>query len=383
MSRESSKLLDIKKDMASISSKKTIRHFTHNHPLAELSANKEFLSGGCGALGNGTRYRCEPCNFDLHHHCGTCPMELTSFLHQQHDLKLVVCKLQQDHVCELCDDPVEGLFYRCEECDFNVHPLCTLLPKELMHAMHKDHPLRLQAGSVPGTCMVCNETCTSWHYRCGICCFNLHIECVLAPCCKEAATTTSTPRSLNAPIPPPSPSPCFDHNYHGYGAITPTLYRAYGGGDVPFVPPHGALYGHGYGTIRSPPYRAYGGGRDVPFVPPYGAPYGYGYGPIRPPPYWAYGGGGGPFVPSNGAPYGHDYGDIRSPPYNWAYGYGIPFGPPNLNPYDHGYGLPYSSGVYVNGHHANNSQIHGVYNTNSQQISSSSQIHGVYNANSQ
>ncbi|XWS59865.1 hypothetical protein CRYUN_Cryun08bG0158700 [Craigia yunnanensis] len=64
-------------------SKKTIQHFTHCHPLTEVSANTEFLCNGCRTLGFGTRYRCEPCDFDLHDHCAICPMEieLSSFMH--------------------------------------------------------------------------------------------------------------------------------------------------------------------------------------------------------------------------------------------------------------------------------------------------------------
>ncbi|XVF76688.1 hypothetical protein PTKIN_Ptkin13bG0286800 [Pterospermum kingtungense] len=196
--------------MASLS-KKTIQHFTHCHSLTELSANKEFLCDGCNTLGNGIRYRCERCDFDLHDHCGTCPMELSSFMHQ-HGLKLVLCKQQLGRVCDLCDDPVEGLFYRCNLCDFDVHPPCTKLPQYIRHVMHKDHPLRLQAGSVPGTCMVCKDTCTSWHYRCGICGFDLHLECVLAPC-KQVTKT-----SLKTPAPPQSASPFLDPYYaYGYG----------------------------------------------------------------------------------------------------------------------------------------------------------------------
>ncbi|XVF76690.1 hypothetical protein PTKIN_Ptkin13bG0287000 [Pterospermum kingtungense] len=141
-------------------------------------------------------------------------MELSSFMHE-HGLKLVICK-QQGRVCDLCDDPVEGLFYRCNLCDFDVHPPCTKLPQYIRHVMHKDHPLRLQAGSVPGTCMVCKDTCTSWHYICGICRFDLHLECVLAPC-KQVTKT-----SLKAPSPPPSASPFLDPYYYAYGYGNPS-----------------------------------------------------------------------------------------------------------------------------------------------------------------
>ncbi|KAA3463819.1 C1-like protein [Gossypium australe] len=62
--------------------KKTIQHFTHFHPLTKVSANTEFLCDGCSTLGFGTRYRCEPCDFDLHDHCANSPLEISSFMHQ-------------------------------------------------------------------------------------------------------------------------------------------------------------------------------------------------------------------------------------------------------------------------------------------------------------
>ncbi|XWS55621.1 hypothetical protein CRYUN_Cryun09bG0016500 [Craigia yunnanensis] len=314
------------------SSNTTIQHFTHCHPLTKLSANKEFLCHGCGILGDGTRYRCEPCDFDLHDHCGTCPMELSSFMHE-HGLKLVLHKLQDtrqnDRVCDLCGDTVERLVYRCNLCEFVVHPLCTQLPQYVRHVMHKDHPLRLQ-GSVPGRCMVCKDTCESWHYRCGICCFDLHLECVLSPC--EEATTTSTPRSLTTPAPPPSASPFF-----GYGAIPPPTYHAYGYGATPPPPPYG------YGATP-PPHHAYGYGAIPP--PP---PYGYG---ATPPPHHAYGYGATP-----PPPYG--YGAIPPPTTYFGYASGVPFVSPYFGPYAHGHGIPYSPGVSnVNSQHTNTSQVH-------------------------
>ncbi|XVE61950.1 hypothetical protein DITRI_Ditri06bG0079500 [Diplodiscus trichospermus] len=230
-------------------SKETIEHFTHNgHPLTEVSTNTEFLCNGCSTLGFGTRYRCERCDFDLHERCATCPLELSSFMHE-HPLKLVVRKpqatCQNDRVCDLCSDPVEGLFYRCKQCEFDVHPLCTQLPEYVRHVMHKDHPLRLQR-LVPGRCMVCKDTCSSWHYRCGNCCFDLHLECVLAPCA-EATTTKSASRSLTTPAPPPSASPFSDaFNAFGYGAILPSPYFAYSC-MVPRPPPCFGPCAHGYG----------------------------------------------------------------------------------------------------------------------------------------
>ncbi|KAE8662756.1 Pyrroline-5-carboxylate synthetase isoform 1 [Hibiscus syriacus] len=122
--------------------------------------------------------------------------------------------------------------------------------EDVRHAMHPYHPLRLQR-SVPGKCMVCNDTCKSWHYRCGLCSFDLHLECVLSPC-KGAMPTTSTARSLKTPMPPPSP--VFSHCYgYGYGAnpFPPPPNSAYAYG-VPVAPPYFGPYDHdGYGILSS------------------------------------------------------------------------------------------------------------------------------------
>ncbi|KAE8662759.1 Pyrroline-5-carboxylate synthetase isoform 1 [Hibiscus syriacus] len=232
-------------------SRKTIQHFTHSHSLREVSADSEFLCGGCKTLGSSFRYGCELCDFDLHDHCGTCPIELSSFLHE-HGLKLVIRKpkatRQNDRFCDLCGDLVEGLFYRCSICDFDVHPLCTQLPEDVRHAMHPYHPLRLQR-SVPGRCMVCNDTCKSWHYRCGLCSFDLHLECVLSPC-KGAMPATSTARSL--PMPPPSPvfSHCYGYDY-GANPFPPPPNSAYAYG-FPVAPRYFGPYDHdGYGILSS------------------------------------------------------------------------------------------------------------------------------------
>ncbi|KAI3474135.1 hypothetical protein Pfo_028923 [Paulownia fortunei] len=176
--------------------KNSIDHFAHpGHPLTAFEGDKEYLCDGCKTLGTGKRYRCHGCDFDLHDYCGTCPRVLSSFMHQNHALSLVIRKAQGtrqvDRICDVCADPVEGLFYRCKECEFDVHPLCTQLPQKLQHALHKIHPLNLQSWPVPGLCAVCRGLCNSWRYRCGICNFDIHLECVLVPVvpCPQNAQT--------------------------------------------------------------------------------------------------------------------------------------------------------------------------------------------------
>ncbi|GMJ11686.1 hypothetical protein like AT2G37820 [Hibiscus trionum] len=294
-------------------SKQTVQHFIHCcHPLTQVSADSEFLCRGCRTPGSGTRYRCEPCDLDLHEYCADCPMELSSFM-DKHSLELVGYK--PDHVCDLCDDPIEGLFYRCELCDFSVHPICTQLPEYTRHGMHEDHLLRLDI-SVPIGCMVCKDMCLSWRYRCEVCTtFHLHLDCTLAPPCEEETTMSKTKtRSLGTPA-PPQPSACppafgaYNCSY-GYGGIPPPpQYYA-----QPSFPPHV----HGYGGIPPPPPPQY-------YAQPSFPPHVHGYGGI-PPPATQY------FAQPSFAPHVQSYGGIHPPPQYFAQ--------PSFAPHAHGYGTP-------------------------------------------
>lgn len=221
----------------------TIVHFTHpGHLLVKLNANTEYLCDGCKTLGSGSSFRCITCNFDLHEYCGKCPRSLTSFMHPQHPLSLLVRKEQgtrtNDRGCDVCGESVEGLFYWCKHCNFNVHPLCTQLPQYLRHALHPAHPLTLQASNTVGCCGVCRGVCDSWRYRCGTCRdVDVHLECVLVSC---------DTRTRQGPIPSPQ----------GYGG--------YGGGGVAYGwnPYHNNMYNaanYGYGGVASgsSPYNMY------------------------------------------------------------------------------------------------------------------------------
>ncbi|KAK4342851.1 hypothetical protein RND71_038667 [Anisodus tanguticus] len=190
--------------MAPLPKNITIQHFTHpKHSLTLFDSNAKYLCDGCKIPGIGKRYRCHGCDFDLHEHCGTCPMNLSSFLHPYHSLKLVVrkprgdCRL--DLICNVCCDSVEGLFYRCELCDFDVHPLCTQFPETLRHVLHQAHPLRLMGSAEPGTCVVCRGACvaSSWRYRCALCGFDIHMLCVPIRCEKR-----TTDRGIPTYVPP-------------------------------------------------------------------------------------------------------------------------------------------------------------------------------------
>ncbi|KZV25126.1 hypothetical protein F511_42982 [Dorcoceras hygrometricum] len=228
--------------MAPVTKKSIIEdHFTHpGHTLTPIDSDQEYLCDGCKTMGSGKRYRCVVgCDFDLHEYCRTCPRKLSNFMHQ-HELRLVMRKAesqrQVDRVCNVCLDPVEGLFYRCKGCEFDVHPLCTQLPQQLHHALHKVHFLTLKSSKSPGFCAVCKAACSGWRYRCGACNFDIHLECVLVP-------TVPCPQQDGAAGMKQRGIPMFDH---GIPYQPPPQFASYFGYGFPYYVHPGYQYQPGF-----------------------------------------------------------------------------------------------------------------------------------------
>ena len=214
-------------------------HFTHpNHPLLYHSdSHHDYICDGCKTPGSGGRFRCHSCNFDLHEYCTDCPDKLSSSIHHNHHLTLVLRKPSgarlNERICDVCRDPVEGLFYRCKDCDFDAHPLCTQLPKELRHVADNKHSLKLQ--KLPyGSCSVCKQGCSSlWVYGCEICRVNIHLDCLIGPDVSPPSQTTSRGiRPSWTAGPPPFPGGDFPWNSGGFP------YGNYGMGG------HNGVYGY-------------------------------------------------------------------------------------------------------------------------------------------
>ncbi|KFK36673.1 hypothetical protein AALP_AA4G154900 [Arabis alpina] len=165
-----------------MSCSKPIQHFTHVHPLTKVDGDIEFICDGCNTYGFGETYRCVSCNYDLHEHCATCPPTHLSFMHPQHELRRVFREpdegLKDRRLCDICYESVEGLYYHCVPCGFDVHPLCTQLPQYVRYVPHPAHALELSPSGASNTCQVCRNTIQSWRYKCGQCRLDVHIECV-------------------------------------------------------------------------------------------------------------------------------------------------------------------------------------------------------------
>ncbi|PWA98545.1 zinc finger, PHD-type, conserved site [Artemisia annua] len=107
--------------MAPLSTNALVAHFLHPaHKLAEHNDDTPYICDGCKIVGNGTRFSCASCQFDLHVYCAKCPTRLTSTTNHPHTMSLVVYKpkLNQTEPCQICRKPIQGLVYECKSCSF-------------------------------------------------------------------------------------------------------------------------------------------------------------------------------------------------------------------------------------------------------------------------
>ena len=147
------------------------------HNLKEVFKNSKFKCQVCKSKGVDTRYRCDLCKVDIHTLCETCPTFLSSFTHPEHKL-LLMPKPNLLHKCHLCRGFIHGKAYRCKECEFFLHPLCSQFPQLLSnHPKHPPHPLRLQSKE-SRKCDVCEEKCKQWRYCCEACDIHIHVGCL-------------------------------------------------------------------------------------------------------------------------------------------------------------------------------------------------------------
>jgi hypothetical protein len=97
----------------------TIHHHSHRCPLVRYECGS-FTCNGCGRGGNGARYRCDNCDFDLHLSCAK-----YSFPCHGHALTYQPCvQPGVQIICDACNSRVCGTHYTCRGCNFHVHPNC-------------------------------------------------------------------------------------------------------------------------------------------------------------------------------------------------------------------------------------------------------------------
>ncbi|KAK3125660.1 hypothetical protein QOZ80_7BG0608070 [Eleusine coracana subsp. coracana] len=163
------------------------KHFVDpNHLLTETEYNDNSthtcdiclleLAGHAG-------YGCTDCGIHIHKACADQFEKFTNFFADRHRLKLIRTPPGSfmHHVCDLCKEkcPPSSFVYRCDECNFDLHPLCSLLPETVESPIHPGHRLHMIT-SPSVSCFACHEPLPLWHYVCSCSVnFKLHIACAM------------------------------------------------------------------------------------------------------------------------------------------------------------------------------------------------------------
>ncbi|OEL17082.1 hypothetical protein BAE44_0021899 [Dichanthelium oligosanthes] len=155
------------------------RHFDPYHPLVntEYSHDQPGLCNICLLrLAGHKGYGCHSCNIHLHSACTSYFGETISFFaHPSHTLKL---SRSPGRICNICrgDCPQGSFVYRCLDCGFDLHPLCSILPERVRSPFHPDHELCMVSSEL-GCCSACRHPLPMWRYVCSS--HELHITCAI------------------------------------------------------------------------------------------------------------------------------------------------------------------------------------------------------------
>ncbi|KAI4320891.1 hypothetical protein MLD38_034327 [Melastoma candidum] len=166
-----------------------IVHFSQlqQHPLAHINSSEMFTCSGCCENGVGKRYACRICNHQLHDFCALAPKALAAHpLHCQHRLlfysKPATKGAMVKSKCDACGKSIKGYNFRCNACNFQIHPCCAMLPTELNFSSHP-HALKLLpanamlSGDAGFACGECKKKKPGRVYRCTACKYHLHAVC--------------------------------------------------------------------------------------------------------------------------------------------------------------------------------------------------------------
>ncbi|XP_058204309.1 uncharacterized protein LOC131318504 [Rhododendron vialii] len=127
----------------------------HDHELELRSYNKPFKCDGCKEEGIKTRYRCEPCNYDLHEGCMYPKPMITHDLFQGSKF---VFHHEPGKICHACGRKICGYSYHCEEDHLDLHPRCSNLSGKLSIG-DTEFVLRKKAKK---NCFWCQKKQPSW-----------------------------------------------------------------------------------------------------------------------------------------------------------------------------------------------------------------------------
>ncbi|BAF23681.1 uncharacterized protein [Oryza sativa Japonica Group] len=155
------------------------------HPEHELTlaatAGAPFRCDGCQEPGgDGPRYRCAPCNFDLHTDCALPPATLQHpLLFKGGGCTFVFLReppapAAASRQCDACGDDVRGFVFHCADRDLDLHPCCASLEDRIVTGGGGDGDGRVfeltkaaSSSSSRRRCGVCGDKSrrTFWFYR--------------------------------------------------------------------------------------------------------------------------------------------------------------------------------------------------------------------------
>lgn len=141
-----------------------------SHTLAVLDAapyeSGAYLCNLCLKTGEAEVYHCTSCtDFDLHPECANIAREIVSFTHPHHRLLLQPPYSRgYNAICDGCLENLGGSqwAYRCGNsgCDFDLHARCAKYATTIFHPIHEEHELVLINESTAGP---------NSHVRCDAC----------------------------------------------------------------------------------------------------------------------------------------------------------------------------------------------------------------------
>ncbi|XP_031399211.1 uncharacterized protein LOC116209642 [Punica granatum] len=163
----------------------TIEHFAHDHPLtlSHLKKKIKFDCHVCKQPPEGLTYCCRICKeFVLHKSCAELPSELAHIFHPQHPLVLLPEASSNYLYCSVCHKRSEGFTYHCAECHFYLDKECALKKATVKHQRHEHSLVYFQRSTTEHLqCNSCGRSCNVDLYRCLLCNYNIHYDCLPLP----------------------------------------------------------------------------------------------------------------------------------------------------------------------------------------------------------
>lgn len=130
-------------------------------------------------------YKCPECDdFAVHARCAKYAKSLTHGSHP-HKLKLVHKSSKGKYRqcgCDACAGEIlHTYYYTCTKggCDFDLHPLCAVLPSKPLCRKDPSHRVEIDYFSLASEqCVLCESPSDeAWLYRCSVCDVSMHVDC--------------------------------------------------------------------------------------------------------------------------------------------------------------------------------------------------------------